>query len=100
AKHENQIQTINKALLEMNDDEFQLIYKDIIQLTSSKKIIQTTRCQKLIDIIKQLPDDQLKSALHLLNTMKYSKGPHEGNLLSPFIQNKALSYVNSSLYKV
>ncbi|CAG8692641.1 18947_t:CDS:2, partial [Racocetra persica] len=97
---EEQIQTINKALLQMNDNELEVIHQDIIQLTSNKKVIQTTRRQKLIETIKQLPDNQLKSASHMLTTMRYSKESQEGNLFSPFIQNKALNYVNSSLHKV
>ncbi|CAG8648164.1 8791_t:CDS:2 [Funneliformis mosseae] len=31
--------------------------------------------------------------------MRYSKGPYQGNLLLPFLQNKALDFVNSTLYK-
>ncbi|CAG8811598.1 13077_t:CDS:2 [Gigaspora margarita] len=73
AKREEQIQTINKALLQMNNNELELICQDIIQLTSNKKVIQTTHCQKLIETIKQLPDDQAKSAIHMLTMIKYSK---------------------------
>ncbi|CAG8462709.1 4985_t:CDS:2 [Scutellospora calospora] len=38
AKREEQIQTINKALLQMNNNEFQLIYQDIVQSTNNKKV--------------------------------------------------------------
>ncbi|CAB4424045.1 unnamed protein product [Rhizophagus irregularis] len=31
--------------------------------------------------------------------MRYSKGQNQGNLISPFLQKKALDFVNSSLYK-
>ncbi|CAB4404966.1 unnamed protein product [Rhizophagus irregularis] len=104
---------------QMNDDELQTIYQNIIQPNNKeieindnekindekmeagdKKVATNTRRQKLIKIIKNLPDDQLKSAVHLLDTMRYSKGLNKGNLLSPFLQNKALNFVNSSLYKV
>ncbi|KAF0497550.1 hypothetical protein F8M41_020679 [Gigaspora margarita] len=42
AKHEEQIQTINKELPQMNDSELQLIYHNIIHLTSDKKVIPNT----------------------------------------------------------
>ncbi|RIB21706.1 hypothetical protein C2G38_2034187 [Gigaspora rosea] len=99
AGHEKGIQDINNMLIQMDDNELQLVYQSIIQQTYDKKLNRTTLRQKLIDRVKQLPDDQLKSALHLFNTMRYSKGPNEGNLLSPFLQNKALSFISSSLYK-
>ena len=51
-------------------------------------MIRSTQHQKLIKTIEKLPDDQLKSAIHLLNNMRYSKGPNEGNLLSVFLQKK------------
>ncbi|CAG8479180.1 12505_t:CDS:2 [Cetraspora pellucida] len=56
--------------------------------------------QKLLYTIEQLPDDQLKATIHLLDTMRYFKGPNEGKLLSPYLQDKALNFISSSLYKV
>src|SRR4051812_19773845 len=91
------IHKINQMLTQMNDDELQLIYQNIIQQTNDKKVVRPTCHHKLIKIIEELPDDQLKSAINLFNTMRYSKEPNEGNLLSPFLQNKALNFVNSSL---
>src|SRR5438067_1323727 len=61
---------------------------------------QKTLHQKLIDRVEQLPSNQLKSAVHLLDIMRYSKGPCQNNLLSLFLQKKALDFINSSLYKV
>ena len=37
--------------------------------TNNKKVATNTHHQKLIKIIEKLPDDQLKSAVHLLDTM-------------------------------
>ncbi|PKK61653.1 hypothetical protein RhiirC2_816295 [Rhizophagus irregularis] len=99
SQREKRILEIKQALIRMNDDELLLIYQNIIQPTNDKKVIRHTRRKKLIDTIEKLPDDQLKSAVHLLNTMRYSKGPNQGNLLSPFLQDKALDFVNSSLYR-
>ncbi|CAG8520366.1 8037_t:CDS:2 [Cetraspora pellucida] len=56
--------------------------------------------QKLLYTIEQLPDDQLKATIHLLDTMRYFKEPNEGKLLSPYLQDKALNFISSSLYKV
>ncbi|CAG8633949.1 30963_t:CDS:2, partial [Racocetra persica] len=63
AQHEKIIQNINKTLIEIDDDKLQL----------------------LIDRVKQLPDDQLKSAIHLLDTMRYFKGPNEGKAVAQAI---------------
>ncbi|CAI2185751.1 4418_t:CDS:2 [Funneliformis geosporum] len=32
-------------------------------------------------------------------TMRYSKGPNKGKLISPYLQNKACEYVSQNLYK-
>ncbi|CAG8739083.1 40828_t:CDS:2 [Gigaspora margarita] len=77
-QYEKRIQDINEVLIEMDDDKLQLGYQSIVQPTNIKKMNQKTLCQKLIDRVKQLSDDQLKSAIHLLDTMRYSKGPNEG----------------------
>ncbi|CAG8813040.1 21666_t:CDS:1, partial [Dentiscutata erythropus] len=52
-----QIQIINKKLLQINNNELQLIYQDIVQSASDKKVTQIIHHQKLIDAIEQLPDD-------------------------------------------
>lgn len=31
--------------------------------------------------------------------MRYPKGPNEGKLISPYLQNKAYEYMSQSLYK-
>ncbi|CAB4436549.1 unnamed protein product [Rhizophagus irregularis] len=69
----------------------------------SKRKIQANQASINIQQQKKtinLSDNQLKSAVHLFNIMQYLKGPNKGNLLLPFLQNKALNIVNSSLYKV
>ncbi|CAG8791152.1 6725_t:CDS:1, partial [Cetraspora pellucida] len=76
------------------------IIQSTSQSTSNKTINQITLHQKLINIIEQLPDDQLKAAVHLFKTMRYSKGPNEGKLLSSFLQNKALNFIKAFIYKL
>lgn len=94
----NEINNNMEIKMEINDNEMEINDKKVE--TNNKKVATNTCRQKLIKIIKDLPDDQLKSAVHLLDIMRYSKGSNKGNLLSPFLQNKALNFVNSSLYKV
>jgi hypothetical protein len=118
-KRKKLVCNIYQELIQRNNNELQQVYQYIIQQTkldnneveinednemddgiNNKKVATNTRHQKLIKIIEKLLDDQLKSAIHLLNNMRYPKGPNEGNLLSPFLQKKALDSINSSLYKV
>ncbi|RIB24923.1 hypothetical protein C2G38_2167224 [Gigaspora rosea] len=98
-QREKYICNLNQILIQMNDNELQSIYQHVVQPTNDQKENKTTRRQKLINIVEHLPDNELKSAIHLFDTMQYSKGLNKGSLLSPFLQNKALSFINSSLYK-
>ncbi|RIB29827.1 hypothetical protein C2G38_2027374 [Gigaspora rosea] len=100
AQHEKYIIEINQTMMQINDDELQLVYQDIIQQSNSQEKNKVECHQKLIDFVKKLPDNHLKSAINLFDTMRYTKGQNKGNLLSPFLQNKALNFINSSLYKV
>ncbi|CAG8682925.1 3645_t:CDS:2, partial [Gigaspora rosea] len=99
AQHEKYIIEINQTMMQINDDELQLVYQDIIQQSNSQEKNKVECHQKLIDFVKKLPDNHLKSAINLFDTMRYTKGQNKGNLLSPFLQNKALNFINSSLYK-
>ena len=78
----------------MNDDELLLIYQNII----NDKKTRPTRHQKLIEMIDQMINYN-PQFIYFNNTMRYSKGQNQGNLISPFLQKKALDFVNSSLYK-
>jgi hypothetical protein len=96
---------INDNKMETNNNEMEINYKveinnNEIEINDNSKKVATNTCrQKLMKIIKELPDSQLKPAANLLNIMQYSKGPNKGNLLSPFLQNKALNFINNSFYK-
>src|SRR5687767_10909298 len=93
-QREKLVCVINQTLMEMNDDELQQIYQNVIQLNNNevetsinnieasgneaeskkveinnKKVATNTHHQKLIKIIEKLPDNQLKSAIHLLENM-------------------------------
>uniref|UniRef100_U9UC69 Uncharacterized protein n=1 Tax=Rhizophagus irregularis (strain DAOM 181602 / DAOM 197198 / MUCL 43194) TaxID=747089 RepID=U9UC69_RHIID len=70
-------------LIQMNDDELQLIYQNITQLNDNEKDINDDKVET----------NNKKLATNICRLNK-------GNLLSPFLQNKALNFVNSSLYKV
>ncbi|RGB38366.1 hypothetical protein C1646_755792 [Rhizophagus diaphanus] len=83
---------INDSKMEINDDEVKIndnttnINDDKVEI-NSRKVATNTRRQKLMKIIKGLPDNQLKSAVHLLSIMRYSKGPNEKKLESKFQSN-------------
>ncbi|CAG8847262.1 6572_t:CDS:2, partial [Racocetra persica] len=88
AQHEKRIQDINKVLIGMDDNNLQLVYQSIVQPTNDKKMNQKTLRQRLIDRVKQLSDDQLKSAaLNFVNSSLYKAGQDSDSLIQ---KNKAL----------
>src|SRR2546423_912343 len=69
-KRNNSIREITKHLAEM--DEIQL--QTISNIITSKTTHQQANLNNLISTIEQLSDTQLSSAIHLISTMRYSKG--------------------------
>ncbi|CAG8687532.1 3653_t:CDS:1, partial [Scutellospora calospora] len=53
----------------------------------------------LIDQIKNLPDNQILKLENLINTMVYTKDKLKGEILLPYLQNKATEFVDSGLFK-
>src|SRR5207248_1363983 len=78
-------------------DEIQL--QTISNIITSKTTHQQANLNNLIFTIEQLSDTQLSSAIHLISTMRYSKGANKGNIYSPYLQKKANEYINQTLYK-
>ena len=64
-------------------------------IIESNTNIQKKRTE-LIDRIKSLPDDEVVAACHLFNTMTYSDGRRETKLLSPYLINKAKTFIMES----
>ncbi|CAI2193716.1 16325_t:CDS:2, partial [Funneliformis geosporum] len=54
---------------------------------------------KLMSTIQQLSDKEVSAASHLIETMRYPKGLNAGQLLSPYLQNKAYNSIVDSYYK-
>ena len=94
-KRNNSIREITKHLAEM--DEIQL--QTISNIITSKTTHQQANLNNLISTIEQLSYTQLSSAIHLISTMRYSKGANKGNIYSPYLQKKANEYINQTLYK-
>ncbi|RIB02031.1 hypothetical protein C2G38_2150184 [Gigaspora rosea] len=98
----------NQSIVQSNSQRIVQSNSQSIVRSNSQSIVQSTSQstnnrlmlrQKLINIVEQLPDDQLKTAVHLFDTMRYSKGPNKGKLLSSFLQDKASNFIKASLYK-
>ena len=64
-------------------------------ISKSNTNIQKKRTE-LVDRIKSLPDDEVIAACHLFNTMTYSDGRRETKLLSPYLINKAKTFIMES----
>ena len=86
------INEITKCLAEMDKTQLQAVYSSITRKTNYQK-------SKLISMIEQLPDAELLSTINLISTMRYSKGPNEGKIYSPYLQKKANDYIDQTLYK-
>ncbi|CAG8796277.1 11069_t:CDS:1, partial [Dentiscutata erythropus] len=54
---------------------------------------------KIIDKGKGLPDHQIPRIENLINSMTYSKDKSKNEILSSYLQNKAIEFVNSGLFK-
>ncbi len=76
---------------------------DRSKLDNTLKLITKSNITKeryaLYATIDQLSETEVKPAQHLLNNTRYPKGSQQGQILSPCLQNKALSFIGDSLYK-
>ena len=65
---------------------------------SNQKHVIDKRMQLLQRILK-ITNRELESALSLLVNMRYTKGPYTGEILSKYLQKKALNYIETTIYK-
>lgn len=69
------------------------------KLEMKKKHEITKERHALHEIVDQLSEAEVKPAQHLLRQMRYPKGSHQGQILSPYLQDKALLFIKDSSYK-
>ncbi|CAG8548454.1 13785_t:CDS:2, partial [Cetraspora pellucida] len=55
--------------------------------------------QELYSKINSIPQYQLSRAIYMLNNMIYTKGKHQGELISEYYQKKILKFLEKFLYK-
>ena len=93
AKKNNKKRQINEIVDGMGepmlDNTLELITRS--NITKERYALYTT--------IDQLSETEVKPAQHLLNKMRYPKGSQKGQILSPYLQDKALLFIEDSLYK-
>ncbi len=63
------------------------------------KMKKKMKLQRNNETVNQLSEAEIKPAQHLLRQMCYPKGSHQGQILSPYLQDKILSFIKDSLYK-
>lgn len=66
---------------------------------NAAKIRLEKKRAQLIDKIKFLPDDEVAAAYHLFETMKYPSGKRKAKIFSPYIINKANTFITEGLNK-
>jgi len=69
-----------------------------IEISKNTIRLERKRAQ-LIDQIKLLPDDEVAAACHLFETMRYSSGNRKAKIFSPYIINKAKTFIVEGLSK-
>ncbi|CAG8674224.1 3462_t:CDS:2 [Gigaspora margarita] len=52
---------------------------------------------ELISLVYKLSPKEVHSANHIITIMQYTKGAQKGQILSPYLQNKALQFTYESL---
>ena len=57
------------------------------------------RQETLFNNICDMTDDSKLDALALFDNMRYPKGKNQGKIISPYIQKKAIDFINHGLYK-
>ncbi|CAG8577621.1 28727_t:CDS:2 [Gigaspora margarita] len=70
-----------------------------LSLSNNVVTIEEHRRNHLIALIQNFPNEEVLAATHLLTTMRYTKGPDKGKLLSSYLQKKAHKYISDNLYK-
>ncbi|CAB5153632.1 hypothetical protein RhiirA5_408885 [Rhizophagus irregularis] len=93
-KRNDKKRKIDEIINKMDEQKLDNTLDLITKLTeSSKERID------LISSVQELSEEEVPTANHLIKTMRYPKGPNEGKLISPYLQNKAYEYMSQSLYK-
>src|SRR6185312_7875730 len=69
-----------------------------IEISKNTIRLERKRAQ-LIDQIKLLPDAEVAAACHLFETMRYSSGNRKAKIFSPYIINKAKTFIVEGLSK-
>ncbi|CAB4380068.1 unnamed protein product [Rhizophagus irregularis] len=69
------------------------------KLKAKKNETRLKKHHPLYSTIDQLSEVEVKRTQHLLNKMRYPKGPQRGQILSPYLQDKALSFIEDHFYK-
>ncbi|KAF0548852.1 hypothetical protein F8M41_025705 [Gigaspora margarita] len=54
---------------------------------------------ELISLVYELSPKEVHSANHMITIMQYTKGAQKEQILSPYLQDKALQFTFESLYK-
>ncbi|CAG8788258.1 7908_t:CDS:1 [Dentiscutata erythropus] len=73
--------------------------KKIFESREIKTHVQRKHSDLLIYICN-LPDQQIFDASSLFQTIVYTQGNHQGELISAYLQKKAQDFISDSLYKL
>ncbi|CAG8632587.1 8823_t:CDS:2 [Racocetra persica] len=102
-KVQNYINSINfpniniyEILNPLDQDELTKVQSYIDLINPKQQSTIEKKLDALIDKVKSLPDNQILRIEHLINTMTYSKGKTKGEILSPYLQDKANKFVTSA----
>ncbi|RGB32966.1 hypothetical protein C1646_762283 [Rhizophagus diaphanus] len=93
AKRDDKKRKVNEIIDEMDESKLDNTLNLITNLMESSK-----ERINLISSVQQLSEEEIPAADHPIKTMMcYPKGPNEGKLISPYLQNKAYEYTIGQL---
>ena len=83
----------------INNGTLEIAHQTITNSSKNESSQRSNRCDLLVKSLEKLTEDQLKAADHLFQSMRYPKGQNQGQIISPFVQKKAIDIIGNSLYK-
>ncbi|CAG8842122.1 13708_t:CDS:1, partial [Gigaspora margarita] len=73
------------------------IFQTICDMTEQQKADANE--ERMFQTICNMPKKQKANALNLFNIMRYPKGRHANEIISPYLQKKAFEFVTKNLYQ-
>ncbi|CAG8555384.1 18726_t:CDS:2, partial [Gigaspora rosea] len=85
----NEIQKISKIITQIDHESLPKIRQILTNITKKAKE------EEMFQTIRDMPEPQKTYALKLFNSMRYPRGKHVNEIISPYLQKKALDIITN-----